>query len=140
MCIRDRADLFVGALDDPLVADRRRDQADLPALVAVDLGRRPLRRDLAQALAEPVDAGQRREGVVDGGRERADRDLDKLVDGEAEVLSERAVGACQVGALEAARDRVGGLRRPDGRQRVACLLYTSIERISGRLRDDSSRA
>jgi len=67
--------------------------ADLAALVAVDLRRRPLGRDLAEAFAEPVDAGERREGVVDRGRERPDRDLDELVDGEGEVLRERAVRA-----------------------------------------------
>jgi hypothetical protein len=42
----------------------------------------PFRRDLAQALAQPVDARQRGEGVVDRRREGPDRDLDELIDGE----------------------------------------------------------
>jgi hypothetical protein len=44
-------DLLVGALDDPLVADRGGEQPDLAGLVAMDLGRRPLGGDLARRQA-----------------------------------------------------------------------------------------
>ena len=62
----------------------------------MDAERLPPCRDLAQALAEPVDAGQRRERVVDGRRQRPDRDLDELVDREREILRQRPVRARDV--------------------------------------------
>ena len=59
------ADLFERSLHQPLVADLIGDDTDDSAVVAVHLGGCPDRRDLAQAVAEPVDARQCGEGVVD---------------------------------------------------------------------------
>ncbi len=74
---------------------------------------------LHKPVTEPVDARQRGEGVIDRRRQRADRDLNELIDGKGEILRERSVRARGVCAAERSRDawrRVGG---PDVRQRLA---------------------
>ena len=65
-----------------------RDDPDEPPAVPVHPGRMPSARDLVQAVTQPVDAGQSGKGVVDGRRQRPDRDLDELVDAKGDVLRE----------------------------------------------------
>ena len=88
-----------------------RDDPDEPIAVPVHTGRTPPDGDLAQAVREPVHAGQRGEGVVNGRRKRPDGNLDELVDTERDVLGERPVGPRDVRAAE----RVAYLRRRLGR-------------------------
>ena len=59
----------------------------------------------AERRPEPVDAVDRRERVVDAGREGPHGDLDELVDGELDVLRQGAPGA----EVEGPADRVGEL-------------------------------
>ena len=75
--------------------------------------RLPAIGDLAQPVAEPVDAGERGEGVVDRRRERADGDLHELIDREREILRERPVRARGVRAAERSRDAGRGGGGPD---------------------------
>jgi hypothetical protein len=63
---------------------------------------------LAQAVADPVDAGQRSEGVVDRRGQRADRDLDQLVDAEGDILGEGPVRPGDVRAGQFPRHTPGG--------------------------------
>jgi hypothetical protein len=51
---------------------------------------------VTEAVSQPVDAVERGERVIDCRRQRADRHLDELVDGKAEILGERAIGADNV--------------------------------------------
>ncbi len=60
---------------------------------------------------------RRGERVVHRRRQRPNRDLDQLVDREREVLGERAIGAGEMGPIEALRDGRPRVRRPDRRQR-----------------------
>ena len=76
----------------------------------------PPRRDLAEAVAQPVDARHRGEGVVDRRRQGAYGDLDQLIDGEREVLRQRAVGTGDMGALETAGNPGRGVGRPHRRE------------------------
>src|SRR4029079_13854033 len=71
------------------------------------------RREFAHPVAEPVDARERREGVVDGWGQGADGDLDELVDRVGEVLSERAVGPCGMGPVESSGHVASSFWRPD---------------------------
>jgi hypothetical protein len=61
------ADLLERALHQALVLGLGRDHPDEARLVPVIPGRMPAADDLAQVVGEPVDAGQRGEGVVDRG-------------------------------------------------------------------------
>ena len=102
-----------------VVADIGRDHADKAMTVPVDPHRPPAGRHAAQALAQPVDAGERGERVVDRRRQRPDRDLDQLVDRERQILDQRPVGARDMRAAQRARDRPRRVRRPHGRDRMA---------------------
>src|SRR6266496_1196464 len=106
-------DLLEGALHQPVVGGLGRDDPDEPAVVPVHPGRMPLDHDLAEALAEPVDTGQGREGVVDRGGQGAQRDLHQLVDAERHVLAEGPVRADDVRPAQRLADVRGRLRRPD---------------------------
>jgi uncharacterized membrane protein len=53
----------------------------------MDKPRVPVRRDLAQTVAQPVDAGDRSERVVDRRRQRPDGYLDELIDGLCKITA-----------------------------------------------------
>ena len=106
-------------VDEPLVArPRPRSPGRGPGVVAVHDAGVPARGDLAQPVAEPVDARQRGEGVVHGRRQRADRDLDELVDrrtrgpgrasGAAPVTCACSSARLTVGAASAGHTRASG--------------------------------
>ena len=85
----------------------------------MDPDRVPPTYDLAEIIAEPVDARQSREGVVHGRRERADGYLDELVDAEGHVLAQGSVRPGDVCAPESVADPCHGLRRPYPGKRLA---------------------
>src|SRR5450755_168464 len=97
--------------------------------------RMPAARDLAQAVAEPVDAGQRGEGVVDSGRQRSDRDLDELIDREREVLRQGPERAGHMGAAELVGDGGRRVGRPHRGHRVA-----GDEEVAGPVQQPDDRA
>ena len=80
------ADLVEGPVDHAVVGQCLLDEPDLAALVAVEPVGKLDGPELAQAVAEPVDAGQGGERVVDRRGQGPDGDLDQLVDGECQVL------------------------------------------------------
>ena len=73
------ADLFEGVLDQPVVVGLAGDDPDRARVVVIHPLRMPTSGEPAQAFAQPVDTAQGGEGVVDRGRQRADRYLDELV-------------------------------------------------------------
>ena len=99
----------------------------------------------AEAGRQPVDAGEGREGVVDGGRERPDGDLDQLVDGENGVLHERPVRSGDVGLgqrpghLGRRAPRPDHGQRPPGGQEVARPVLESDHRVGTRRDGDQLR-
>ncbi len=113
------ADLVERPVHHAVVTGRQQDESDLLPPVPVDvLGQLPP-RDLRQPGGDPVDAGERREGVVHGGRERSDCDLDELVDREDGILRERPVRAGDVRVGERLLDSGRRVGRPDGAERTA---------------------
>ena len=92
------ADLVEGPVDQALVADPGLDEPDLAIAVAVGPAvADPALDDHAQPVAQPVDARQGGERVVDRRRQRPDGDLDQLVDGEGQVLGRVRWGPVDVG-------------------------------------------
>ena len=86
------AQLIEGGVENRGERDRVGDDARRPALVSMHPGRQGSRREAAKGLAEDVDAGDRREGIVHPGRQRAHAHLDQLIHRELDVLRERADG------------------------------------------------
>ena len=105
------ADLVERALDSRSKLDGGGDHADVAVAVAVHARRLPAVGDLAQPVAQPVDAGERGEGVVDRRGERPNGDLDELVDREGEILRQRPVRPGDVRARRALGPRRAPRRR-----------------------------
>ena len=110
-------DLVGGSLDEPLEGDHRLDDPDIPGRIPMHAVGQSVGGNPVKAVAEPIDAVQCGERVVDRGRERPDRHLDQLVDSEAGVLGEGPVGTDDVGAPSASD--TSGAAGPGGRMRPA---------------------
>lgn len=113
------ADLLESALDEPLVARLGRDHPDEASAVTVYSGRMPPDSDLAKRVTEPINAGQRSESVVDGGRQGPYGNLHELVDAERNILGERPVRSRDVRPAQRFGDPRGGCGRPHRRERMA---------------------
>ncbi len=132
------ADLVEGPVDHAGVRRVELDEAHASGRVAVHaLVEHPAGHP-AEPGREPVDAGERGEGVVDGGRERPDGDLDELVDGEDRILHQRAVRTGDMGlgqrlahfGRRPARPHHG--QRPAGRQEVPRPVLQADHRVGPR--------
>jgi hypothetical protein len=66
-----------------------------------------------QGVGEPVDTLHAGVGIVDRGRQRADRDLDNLRDAKLAILREGAVTADVNSMIERAFESIGVLCRDD---------------------------
>src|SRR6185295_1491660 len=97
----------------PVERDRPIDQAYHTFVVQVEATRQGSSTSPAQTVSEPVDAIERGERIVDGRRDRPDRNLNELVDREAEILRQGPAGPDDVGAIQRLRDRRGGIDGPD---------------------------
>ena len=103
------ADLVEGTLDEAFVADLAAITPHVAPAVAVDAAAGSSRTEILHSRS-PSQSMQRERGerVVHRRRQRPDRDLHELIDGEREVLGEGPVGAGDVGLLERAGDLGGG--------------------------------
>src|ERR1035441_9409415 len=80
------ADFVESTLYQALVSDHWVDEPDHPSAIPVDAPGKLSGRDLAKPVAQPVDAVERGEGVVDRRRQGPQGDLLQLIDRKAQVL------------------------------------------------------
>ena len=116
-----------------VVAHLLTDDADGAVAVVIGLGRGPHVPQLAQRIAQPVNACQCRIGVVDRWRERPNRDLDQLVHTESRVLGKGPDRSGDLCALQTSRDRVSRFRWPHRGELP--VLHQKISRSIGHMHD-----
>ena len=124
-------DLLERPLDQPLIGGLGGDHPGHAGGVPVDPDGVPPAGYLAQAVTDPVDAGQRGEGVINRRGQRADRDLGQLVDAERDVLGEGPVRPGDVRAGQVLRHPLGGISRPD--RRVGVALHQKVARPAAQM-------